>query len=54
MRWGELVGRVQKKLKNFQGAPWYYTTLCLRELESKGKVIRELGPPVLYSKRSAK
>jgi hypothetical protein len=54
MRWGELVDRVEGKLPNFSGSVWWYTTVCLRELETQGKVLREPGPPVFYSKKSKK
>ncbi len=52
MRWGDLVDRVQARVPKFQGAVHWYTTVCLRELETQGKVKRDLGPPVLYSKKS--
>ncbi len=55
MRWGDLVDRVeslvQAKPPGFKGAVHWYTTTCLRELETQGKVVRDLGPPVLYSKK---
>jgi hypothetical protein len=51
MRWGNLVGRVEKKLTKFEGPVWPYVTYCLRKLETQKKVMRKLGPPVLYSKR---
>ena len=49
MRWGALVERVREMLPTFPGSVPHYTILCLRELETQGKVQRELGPPVLYS-----
>lgn len=51
VRWSYLAGRVGKKLPKFPGVLWPYITYCLRELETRRKVIRKPGPPVLYSKR---
>lgn len=51
MRWGVLVDRVQEKLPNFKGSIPWYTTSCLRELETQGKIRRDLGPPVRYLKK---
>jgi hypothetical protein len=51
MRWGVLADRVQARLPRFPGSVPWYTISVLRELETQGKVRRELGPPVLYSKR---
>ncbi len=51
MRWGTLADRVHAKLPRFDGSVWWYTISCLRELETQGKVRRDLGPPVMYSKR---
>ena len=50
MRWGTLVDLVTERLPKFEGSVFWYTTSVLRELETQGKVKRELGPPVLYSK----
>ena len=51
MRYMELTDRVYLQLKNFKGSLWHYILRCLRELETQGKVVRDLGPPVLYSKK---
>ena len=51
MRWGELVDLVAGKLPNFEGSIWWYTTVCLRELETQRKIFRDPGPPATYSKK---
>jgi hypothetical protein len=51
MRWGSLVDRVERQLPKFDGSVSWYTISCLRELETQGKVRREPGPPVLYSRK---
>ena len=51
VRYLELTDRVYPLLKGFKGSLWHYILRCLRELESQGKVVRDLGPPVLYSKK---
>ena len=50
MRWGTLVDEVAERLPKFEGSIPWYTTSVLRELETQGKVRREIGPPALYSK----
>lgn len=45
----DMVKRISKKLKSFDGSiPWYAIT-CLRELETQGKIKRHTKP-VRYSK----
>ncbi len=51
MRWGALADKVTAKLPKFEGSVPWYTISVLRELETQGKVRRELGPPVMYSKK---
>ena len=51
IRYLELTDRVYPKIKKFEGSLWSYILRCLRELETQGKVVRDLGPPVLYSKK---
>ena len=40
----QLVSAVKKQLKTFQGSVPWYTITCLRELEMRGKVKRQLNP----------
>ena len=50
VRYGELVAKVEKEVKQFPGSVGWYTLAVLRELESEGKVIRSERKPVTYHK----
>jgi hypothetical protein len=50
MRFGDLVTRVSKAVRNFEGSIAWYVISCLRELEMQGRVTRH-HRPVRYSKR---
>ena len=50
IRFTELVNLVSDRVKSFRGSISWYTIVCLRELETQGKVQKH-QKPVLYSKR---
>ncbi|HQR07661.1 MAG TPA: hypothetical protein PLN21_12610 [Gemmatales bacterium] len=45
-----MVKRIKATLKNFDGSISWYAIICLRELETRGKVIRH-EKPVGYSRK---
>lgn len=51
MGWMELMGKVDARLPKFEGSLWWYALSVLRELETRGKVKRVVGRPVMYYKR---
>jgi hypothetical protein len=50
MRFSDLVVRVTKAIRNFEGSIAWYVMGCLRELAVQGRVTRH-HRPVRYSKR---
>ena len=50
IRWGELSKRVEGMVSNFEGSVSWHAISAIRELETRGSVKREPGPPVLYYK----
>ena len=51
IRFSELTRRVEAKLRGFEGSVPWYTLTCLRELEVRGEVTRQVRP-ALYSRKS--
>lgn len=51
MRFTEVVNGVRKLLPEFKGSVDWYTITVLRDLETKGKIIRKKGNTTTYLKR---
>ena len=50
MRWSDLQAQIEKAVTDFDGSVGWYAVSVARELETQGKIKRDVGPPAFYSK----